>query len=69
MRFQEIEALLLLLLLLSGCNGISAAPPAEADEEGLSAAALFQTENGTLQCTRWLTRTLPPNAELPQKGV
>ena len=163
MRFQKIGALLLLLLLISGCSDIGAAPPAEADEEELSVAALFQTEsgdmlhgsavcfstetsndycevgndgtasisglprsgellltlfdpqqevqgamtlffdqgavidattsedgvgyitvredtgevallfvlteNGTLQCTLWLARTLPPNAELPQKGV
>jgi len=163
MRFQKIGALLLLLLLLSGCSGIGTAPPAEADEEELSVAALFQmengdtlhgsavcfstetdsdycqvdndgtasisglprsgellltlfgpqqevqgamtlffdqgavidattsedgvgyitvredtgevallfvlTENGTLQCSLWLARTLQPNAELPQKGV
>ena len=153
MRFQEIGALLLLLLLFSGCSGIGAAPPAEADKEELSVAALFQTENGdalhgsavcfstetasdycqvdnggtarisglprsgellltlfdpqqevqgsmtlffdqgavidattsedtgevallfvltengALQCTLWLARTLPPNAELPQKGA
>ena len=46
MRFQKIGALLLLLLLFSGCSGIGAAPPAEADKEELSVAALFQTENG-----------------------
>lgn len=46
MRFQKIGALLLLLLLLSGCSGIGAAPPAEADEEELSVAALFKMENG-----------------------
>ena len=46
MRFQKIGALLLLLLLLFGCADMGAAPPAEADEEELSVAALFQTENG-----------------------
>lgn len=45
-RFQKIGGVLLLLLLLSGCSGIGAAPPAEADEEELSVAALFQTERG-----------------------
>lgn len=46
MRFQKIGALLLLLLLLSGCSGIGASPPAEAGKEELSVAALFQTESG-----------------------
>lgn len=163
MRFQKMGLVLLLSLLLSGCAGIGAAPPAEADEKELSVAALFQTEsgdtlrgsavcfstetssdycqvgddgtasisglprdgellltlfdsqqevqgamtlfldqgavidattsedgvgyitvredtgevallfvlteNGALQCTLWLAKTPPPNAELPQKGV
>lgn len=42
-RFLKMGAVLPLLLLLSGCAGIGAAPPAEAE---LSVAALFQTENG-----------------------
>ena len=46
MRFQKTGALLLLLLLLSGCSDIGSAPPAEVDGEELSVAALFQTENG-----------------------
>lgn len=46
MRFQKMGIVLLLSLLLSGCAGIGAAPPTEADEEGLSVAALFQTEGG-----------------------
>lgn len=48
MRFQKIGALLLLLLLISGCSDIGAAPPVEADEEELSVAALFQTESGDM---------------------
>ena len=27
------------------------------------------TENSTVQCTLWLARTRPPNAELSQKGT
>ena len=46
MRFQKMGAVLLFLLLLSGCASLGEAPPAEADEEDLSIAALFQTENG-----------------------
>ena len=46
MRFQKMGAVLLLLLLLFGCGGTGAAPPAEAGGEALSVAALFQTESG-----------------------
>lgn len=46
MRFQKMGASLLLLLLLSSCSGIGAAPPAETGGEELSIAALFQTESG-----------------------
>ena len=27
------------------------------------------TEDGTLQCTLWLERTVPPNTDHPQKGA
>ncbi len=43
---RKAVVLPLLLLLLSGCAGIGAAPPAEAGREELSVAALFQTESG-----------------------
>ena len=46
MHFRKMGAVLLSLLLLSGCAGIGAAPPAEPGEEELSVAALFQAENG-----------------------
>ena len=46
MRFQKMGVVLLSLLLLSGCAGTGAAPPAEPGEEELSVAALFQAENG-----------------------
>ena len=46
MRFQKMGVVLLSLLLLSGCAGTGAAPPAEPGEEELSVAALFQTESG-----------------------
>lgn len=49
MRFQKMGVVLLLSLLLSGCAGAGAAPPAETGETGekeLSVAALFQTESG-----------------------
>ena len=48
MRFQKTGFLLLLLLLLSGCAGVGTVPPAEADKEELSIAALFQTEGGDM---------------------
>ena len=46
MGFQKMGAGLLLLLLLSGCASIDAAPPEETSEEELSLTALFQTESG-----------------------
>lgn len=46
MRIQKVVAALLLLLLLSGCVSMGAAPPEQEDEDELSIAALFQTENG-----------------------
>lgn len=39
------------------------------EDTGEVALLFVLTENGTLQCTLWLAGTLPPNAELPQKGV
>ena len=45
-HIQKIGAALLALLLLPGCAGMGAEPPGEADEDGLSVAALFQTESG-----------------------
>lgn len=44
MRVQKKGAMLLLLLLLSGCAHVDAAPPEEGNE--LSVEALFQTEDG-----------------------
>lgn len=44
MRIQKMGAVLLLLLLLSGCMG--AAPSENADKDELSISALFQTESG-----------------------
>lgn len=46
MCIRKIGAALLLLLLLSGCAGIGAAPPEKDDEDKISIAALFQTESG-----------------------
>jgi len=46
MRVQKVGIALLLLLLLSGCASMSAAPPEKTEEDELSIAALFQTENG-----------------------
>ena len=45
MRVQKV-GIALLLLLLSGCASMSAAPPEKTEEDELSIAALFQTENG-----------------------
>lgn len=39
------------------------------EDTGEVALLFVLTENGALQCTLWLAKTLPPNAELPQKGV
>lgn len=39
------------------------------EDTGEVALRFVLTENGALQCTLWLAKTLPPNAELPQKGV
>lgn len=46
MRIQKMVTALLLLLLLSGCASMGAAPSEGGDEDELSIAALFQTENG-----------------------
>lgn len=46
MRVQKVGTALLLLLLLSGCAGVGAAPPERTEEDALSIAALFQTEDG-----------------------
>lgn len=46
MRIQKAGIALLLLLLLSGCASMGAAPPEKTEEDELSIAALFQTENG-----------------------
>ena len=43
---HKMGAALLLLLLLSGCAGIDAAPRGKEGEEELSIAAVFQTESG-----------------------
>ena len=46
MRIQKVGIALLLLLLLSGCASIDTASPEKTEEDALSIAALFQTENG-----------------------
>lgn len=46
MRIQKVGITPLLLLLLSGCAGIGTASPEKTEEDALSIAALFQTENG-----------------------
>jgi len=46
MCIQKMGAVLLLLLLLSGCAGIGTASPEKDDEDEISVSALFQTENG-----------------------
>ncbi len=43
---QRVGIALLLLLFLAGCTGMGTAPLEKTEEEGLSIAALFQTENG-----------------------
>lgn len=45
MRIQKV-GIALLLLLLSGCASMGAAPPAKTEEDELSITALFQTESG-----------------------
>lgn len=46
MYIQKMGTALLLLLLLSGCADMGAAPVEETGEDGLCVAALFQTESG-----------------------
>lgn len=46
MRIQKMVTALLLLLLLSGCASMGAAPSEGEDEDEFSITALFQTENG-----------------------
>lgn len=50
MCIQKLGTAALLLLLLSSCAGVGAAPSEAGKEENISVAALFQTESGTPLC-------------------
>ena len=69
---HKMGAALLLLLLLSGCTGIGAAPRGEEEEDGLSIAAVFQTESGDAlhgSAAYFSTETSSDNCQVDSDGT